>query len=328
MLIYKSILPMALLLGISVTSADLIIQRRVPRRHTQFTRSHNSNHPPFPDFLENAPEKAPVAVMADEDSILHMKKVAVNEISDTSETRSTENHQPGDLMLLGIVQDYEDRIIQKPKARSVDIKRSELDETKTPALADYDNKPRRKIRRRLQQVRKVKVNKSQLDVFVNETEAEAAKVTTKETTKETTAKPEEAYKEEQQSYATQTFKRRKGMRPPVVPIIESQNYVFSHSGNFHYSYEGGDGTKAYERGQLKESNGGAGNAVEGNYSYKDNDGNDYSLQYTADENGYRPVGAHLPTPPPIPPAIKRALEYLATKTTESEEVTEKMWTRH
>lgn len=36
---------------------------------------------------------------------------------------------------------------------------------------------------------------------------------------------------------------------------------------FH-SYEGGDGTKAYERGQLKESNGGAGNAVEGNYSYK------------------------------------------------------------
>ncbi|KAH9627575.1 hypothetical protein HF086_010727 [Spodoptera exigua] len=317
MLISKSILPIALIFGLSVTSADSIIQKRVPRRHTQYTRSHNSNHPPFVDPpLE---DRIPVSVL--EDELHNLKKI--NEVSDTSESRSRENQHARDLMFLDGVQDYEEKIIQNPKARSVNAKRFELDETRTPALVDYENKPRRKMRRRLQQVRKVRVNKSQFDVYVNETQAEVDKAPVKETT----TKPDEMYKNEQPSYGAPTFKRRKGMREPVVPIIESESYVFSHSGNFHYSYEGGDGTKAYERGQLKQSNGGAGSAVEGNFSYKGNDGNDYSLQYTADENGYRPVGAHLPTPPPIPPAIKRALEYLATKPSDFEDVTERMRTR-
>lgn len=49
-------------------------------------------------------------------------------------------------------------------------------------------------------------------------------------------------------------------------------------------------------------------AVSGSYSYTGPDGNQYAISYTADENGYRPQGAHLPTPPPIPPEIQRGIE--------------------
>jgi hypothetical protein len=80
--------------------------------------------------------------------------------------------------------------------------------------------------------------------------------------------------------------------------------------NFNvFSYETGNGIVAQEQGYLKN----AGQkdleaqVATGSYSYTGPDGVLYTVTYTADENGFRAEGAHLPTPPPIPEAIARAL---------------------
>lgn len=46
----------------------------------------------------------------------------------------------------------------------------------------------------------------------------------------------------------------------------------------------------------------------GSFSYTAPDGTEIKVSYTADENGFVPVGDHLPTPPPIPPEIQKSLE--------------------
>ncbi|KAJ9574179.1 hypothetical protein L9F63_008435 [Diploptera punctata] len=99
-----------------------------------------------------------------------------------------------------------------------------------------------------------------------------------------------------------------------IPII-SQNSVINPDGSYQWSYETGNGIAAREEGFLKN----AGNpdleaqVAQGQYSYTGDDGVPISLTYTADENGFVAQGSHLPTPPPIPLAIQRALEYLATQ---------------
>lgn len=56
------------------------------------------------------------------------------------------------------------------------------------------------------------------------------------------------------------------------------------------SYEGEDGTHVEQEGELKRmGDEDMGESVKGAYSYKDDDGKTYSVSYTADENGYRPV---------------------------------------
>ena len=51
---------------------------------------------------------------------------------------------------------------------------------------------------------------------------------------------------------------------------------------------------------------------QGNFEWVSPEGEKIALQYVADENGYQPQAAHLPTPPPIPDHIIKAIEYLRT----------------
>ncbi|XP_059057920.1 endocuticle structural glycoprotein SgAbd-3-like [Achroia grisella] len=82
---------------------------------------------------------------------------------------------------------------------------------------------------------------------------------------------------------------------------------------YHYAYETSDGTKVEQDGRVipgavpEEGS----LQVAGSYSYIGDDGQTYSITYTADENGFRAEGAHLPTPPPIPEAILRSLQLTA-----------------
>ncbi|KAH8271618.1 hypothetical protein KR018_011293 [Drosophila ironensis] len=97
-----------------------------------------------------------------------------------------------------------------------------------------------------------------------------------------------------------------------IPIIRQEQEV-NFDGSYKYSYETGNGINAEEEGYLKNpGTDNAGQVAQGSFSYTSPEGIPIRITYLADENGFQPQGDHLPTPPPIPPAIQKALAYLAT----------------
>ncbi|KAL1138385.1 hypothetical protein AAG570_008449 [Ranatra chinensis] len=96
-----------------------------------------------------------------------------------------------------------------------------------------------------------------------------------------------------------------------IPIIRLDKQQ-ALDGSYKTSYETGNNIIAEETGFLK--NVGIENeealVQHGSYSYTDPDGNVITVTYTADEGGFRPEGAHLPTPPPVPEEIQRGLDII------------------
>lgn len=113
------------------------------------------------------------------------------------------------------------------------------------------------------------------------------------------------YYQQQQAQYQNSISRNQG------PI--TFNNDLSHDGSFAYGYTTVDGQQAQAQGFVKN----IGNkdleaqVVQGSYSYTSPDGTPIAVKYLADENGFRAEGLHLPTPPPIPEAIARALQYIA-----------------
>ncbi|EZA57574.1 Larval cuticle protein LCP-17 [Ooceraea biroi] len=97
-----------------------------------------------------------------------------------------------------------------------------------------------------------------------------------------------------------------------IPILASSLDGPNPDGSYSYSYQTGNGIQAQEQGQLaKISPTEDAIRVQGSFGYSDPDGQSIGIGYIADENGFQPKGDHLPTPPPVPAGILRALEYIA-----------------
>lgn len=97
--------------------------------------------------------------------------------------------------------------------------------------------------------------------------------------------------------------------PEASAQIVRQSSDSSPDGSYNYAYETSNGIYADEQGYPKSPEI---LAAQGQFQYLAPDGQVLRVTYTADENGFQPQGAHLPTPPPVPAAIQRALDYLAT----------------
>ncbi|KAI4465712.1 cuticle protein [Holotrichia oblita] len=94
--------------------------------------------------------------------------------------------------------------------------------------------------------------------------------------------------------------------PEQTAAILRQSNELSPDGAYQWSYETENGISAQEQGRGGEP---TGTQAQGNFQYTSPEGIPVAVQYVADENGFQPQGDLLPTPPPIPEAILRSIEY-------------------
>ncbi|NP_001036869.1 endocuticle structural glycoprotein ABD-4-like [Bombyx mandarina] len=110
-----------------------------------------------------------------------------------------------------------------------------------------------------------------------------------------------------------TYQQQTVHNTEPIPIV-NQEQVINPDGSYKWSYETGNGISAEEQGYIKNQGIPEQEAqtAQGQYQYTAPDGQVIHVQYLADENGFQPQGAHLPTAPPVPAEIQKALDFLAT----------------
>lgn len=91
----------------------------------------------------------------------------------------------------------------------------------------------------------------------------------------------------------------------AVAQVRSFKSDVKEDGTYSYQYDTTNGIAVQESGA-------GGHYASGSAAYYAPDGQLIQLVYTADESGFHPSGEHLPTPPPVPAAILKALEYIRT----------------
>ncbi|KAJ8920788.1 hypothetical protein NQ315_004929 [Exocentrus adspersus] len=95
-------------------------------------------------------------------------------------------------------------------------------------------------------------------------------------------------------------------------IVSLRNDAAPDSSSYDFAFETQNGIAVQESGALGPAGPeGPAIAATGSYQYTSPEGLPVQISYRADENGFQPIGNVLPTPPPIPEAILRSLEYNA-----------------
>ncbi|OXA50621.1 larval cuticle protein 65Ag1 [Folsomia candida] len=97
---------------------------------------------------------------------------------------------------------------------------------------------------------------------------------------------------------------------PQQEVTVTRSEFENDGEKFSWVSELSDGQKQEQSGFLKQIGEEKGISISGSYSYTSPEGELIELQYVADEHGFQPTGKHLPTSPPIPEAIQKALDII------------------
>ncbi|KAK3930096.1 Endocuticle structural glycoprotein SgAbd-1 [Frankliniella fusca] len=101
---------------------------------------------------------------------------------------------------------------------------------------------------------------------------------------------------------------------PKFKILK-QIQEFDPVGIYRVNFETENGIQSAETGSVKDIQAKEGPvaAKEGSYTYTGPDGVQYTVNWIADEYGFRASGAHLPVAPEVPAEIQRSLELIASQ---------------